>query len=473
MTTVPNSYDSVAYPPMIFDHSHPDRMAVLARLHGLGAADAASARVLHIGGGDDLDLNALAAAYPTGQFFNFDVAPKPIARARALASAAGLTNARHEVLDILEAADQLDGPFDYIVANGIYSWVPTQVRAAVMPLIGRLLAPNGVAFVSFNAFPGGHTRLALREMLLHGTRHLTEPQERLKAARALLRDFVPAQERDEPIIAAMRKEAAAALAQQEGIFFHDVFNQFYQPFSLLSVAADARAHGLRYLGDARGNGHEKGFVDPQYARLDDKALLDSLQAGDYRTGRYFHASLFVRTEAVIGRTVDRAAAGSMWISSRATATAPNSFVSGQRTMKVENAERAALLARVIAAAPAPLAVAELTDDPAMLSALCNFALAEMADLAATGPAFTIALSERPKASPLARAQVAAGATMVATLSHQAVTLGDPRLRNLLMRLDGTHDRMALMQLWAKMKGSPPMTLDRALKTLAGAALIQA
>jgi hypothetical protein len=119
-----------------------------------------------------------------------------------------------------------------------------------------------------------------------------------------------------------------------------------------------------------------------------------------------------------------------------------------------------------------LPVAELTDDPAMLAALCNFDLVEMAELSATRPAFTLALSDRPKASPLARAQAAAGATMVASLNHRAVALRDARLRQLLILLDGAHDRPALIHMWAKTKGAPPMTLDRALQTLAAAALIQ-
>src|SRR5690242_6182185 len=142
MTAPLTSYDQVAYPSMIFRKTHPDRMAVLAKLHGLDPPAIDTARVLQIGGGDGLDAIALAAAYPRAEFVNFDIAEQPIGRGRRWSEAAALSNVRHLVLNILEAAERLDGTFDYISAHGIYAWVPDVVRAAVMPLIRRRLSPN-------------------------------------------------------------------------------------------------------------------------------------------------------------------------------------------------------------------------------------------------------------------------------------------------------------------------------------------
>jgi hypothetical protein len=78
------------------------------------------------------------------------------------------------------------GPFDRIVAHGLYSWIPASVRAQVMPLIASRLAPKGVAFVSFNAFPGCHLRRAVWEMLRYHTRDIADLKAKLAAARALL-----------------------------------------------------------------------------------------------------------------------------------------------------------------------------------------------------------------------------------------------------------------------------------------------
>ena len=53
-----------------------------------------------------------------------------------MAAAAGLTNLELSTNDILNAPQSL-GEFDYVLAHGIYAWVPASIRDALMPLIGR------------------------------------------------------------------------------------------------------------------------------------------------------------------------------------------------------------------------------------------------------------------------------------------------------------------------------------------------
>src|SRR5260370_29937592 len=58
------------------------------------------------------------------------------------------------------------------------------------------------------------------------------------------------------------------------------------------------------------------------------------------------------------------------------------------------------------------------------------------------PAFTIEVSERPTASPLARLQ-APNSKFVTALNYASVKLEDSLSHNLLRLLDGTRDRVAL------------------------------
>jgi SAM-dependent methyltransferase len=138
----PTIYDAVAYPTAVFAQTHPSHLAALAQVHGLSPFDVETARVLEIGCGDGMNLLAMAAAYPRAQFHGFDLAPTVVARGRERAEAAGLTNVRLDVGDIVDAAGSLEGSFDYVIAHGVYAWVPAQVREALMVLIGRVLAPT-------------------------------------------------------------------------------------------------------------------------------------------------------------------------------------------------------------------------------------------------------------------------------------------------------------------------------------------
>ena len=124
------------------------------------------------------------ATLPDATFVGFDFAARPIARAQRMASDLGLANIRLTQLDLREVPADL-GSFDYIIAHGLYSWIPTEVRAHVMPLIARHLAPNGVAFVSFNTLPGCHMRRAVWEMLRYHTREIADlPAKRRRRAHA-------------------------------------------------------------------------------------------------------------------------------------------------------------------------------------------------------------------------------------------------------------------------------------------------
>src|SRR6266699_1618870 len=129
-----NVYDKVRYPSMVHPGSHPARMSALAHLYGRPSA-AWRCRVLEIGCGDGTNLLSLAAAAPQSQFVGFDLAESAIARGRAMAAAAGLTNLELSTNDILNAPQPL-GEFDYVLAHGIYAWVPASIRDALMPLIG-------------------------------------------------------------------------------------------------------------------------------------------------------------------------------------------------------------------------------------------------------------------------------------------------------------------------------------------------
>lgn len=473
MSPAPTSYDQIAYPSLIFWQSHPEVLAVIARLHGIDAPPVETARILHVGGGDGLDAIGMAMTFPNAEVVNFDIAEEALARGRKWSDAAGIANVRHELIDILEAADTLKGPFDYILAHGIYAWVPPVVRAAVMPTIARLLSPNGVAFVSYDALPGGYTRTALHEMLLHHIRHIEIPAERLAAARAFLRDFAVPNDNDQPITVAMKKDAEAALRQVEGSFYHDILNDFYAPHTLKSVVEDAMRNGLHYLGESRGRGWEKGFLNPQHAGISEAALLDRLQAQDYASGRYFRSSLFVRAETPFSRIVDHEAARTMWAWTHATTADGQIFKTDKIALRITDPQRAAMMQKLIASGAQMLPVSEVATSPEMLGVLCHYALEGLVELRSQPPAFVIRPGELPTASPLARIQAAEGGSRLVSLRHDWATLDHPGLARLVPLLDGTRDHAALAEEWQKLPGSDARSLDQALHILADKALLRA
>lgn len=471
----PTAYDAVAYPSAIFSQTAPDRLAVIARLAGLSPPPIAGARVLEIGGGDGMNLLALAAAWPEAHFTNFDLAPTAVARGERWRALAGIENAEMRVLDILTAAEHLDGPYDYIVAHGVYAWVPPAVREATMALIGKLLAPEGVAFVSYNAMPGGHIRLVLRDALLLQLEGL-EGAERWQAARDYLTALAAEPEgRENPAQAALRDAAKHTLDKPWSVLCHDELGPFFHPQSLGDVVSAAAANGLQFLGDADRERMGDAFLpDEAAAEADTTAqLVRLLQARDFHDFRFFRQTLLVRDGVRPKRRIDLDALGALYAVTRCHRDAEGMFRMNANVFEVQDAPLADALGRLVDARPARIRVDELVDTPARKLALFEMFDAGLIDLCTTPAPYAAEVSERPRASPLIRAMLGEGLENICTLDHRLMTIPEFGPRHVLAHLDGTRDRAALAAVAREAGLDSDDALDKGLRTLVGEGLIAA
>ena len=164
---MPDAYDQIRYLSLPRDQSHPAYVSALAMIAGLELPPVKSWRVLELGCGDGSNLLPLAFDYPEGRFLGIDRAREPLEAGRALASDLRLKNLELCAADLMEWRP--DGEFDYIIAHGIYSWVPPEVRAKILQICEKHLKPLGIAFISYNALPGCHFRRFAWDLLrFHG-----------------------------------------------------------------------------------------------------------------------------------------------------------------------------------------------------------------------------------------------------------------------------------------------------------------
>lgn len=464
------SYDQVRYPATLFPETLPDHLAAIARLHGLDAPDPATARVLDVAGGDGINLVAMAAAWPQAQFRSFDIAADAVARGAALAEAAGLANVRVEVADLLDAAETMEGPYDYVIVHGLYAWVPEAVREAALRLVGRVLAPEGIAFISYNAKPGGHLRMAVREMMLHHVEGIDDPEERVRVARAALADFAAPRENDRPVAAALRQVAEPMLRKLPGILYHDELGEVYAPRSLAEVVAAAAPHGLAFLNDAVPSMVYDGLPGED---LDDAAVVHRAQADDYLAVSFFHQTLFVRPGRAPRRRIDPADFRHLYASSLARRTGETSFRLAGDAFEIEDERLADFLGALGDSWPERFPLAHFADSAEHCEALVQLYQRVILDLHAVPFPAELEPGERPVANPVARAQIAGGQTNLFTLDQRTMAFADPGPRAFLALLDGTRDRAQLEADWAATEFGDQVTVEAALSQLARAAMLSA
>jgi SAM-dependent methyltransferase len=184
--TIQNSYDEVPYPSFAYPPTHPDHLATLATLSGMSPPPVAHCRVLELGCASGGNLIPMAYTLPESKFEGMDFSAREVADGQAILQALGLKNVTLNHLNILDVTSDF-GQFDYIIVYGIYTWVNPAVQDRILEICRQNLVPNGVAYVSYNVYPGWHMNTIIRDVLLYHTRRTTKPQARIEQARALLK----------------------------------------------------------------------------------------------------------------------------------------------------------------------------------------------------------------------------------------------------------------------------------------------
>src|SRR5262249_54229313 len=147
-----------------------------------------SCRVLEIGCASGGNIIPMAEQLPGSRFVGIDLSPVQVAAGQRTIERTRLTNVELRNTSVLDV-DECLGTFDYVVSHGVYSWVPPAVQNKILEVCSRNLAPNGIAYVSYNTYPGWHMRGLIREMMCYHTARFHDAQTRIRQARALL-DFL-------------------------------------------------------------------------------------------------------------------------------------------------------------------------------------------------------------------------------------------------------------------------------------------
>lgn len=466
-----NPYDEVLYPGHTQPQTHPNRLATLATLFGMKPTAIEQCRVLELACGNGSNLIPMAFHLPESEFVGVDLAARPIAQGAATAEALKLKNITLRQLDLLQFPADL-GAFDYIIAHGIYSWVPPAVQDKILAVCRANLTREGVAYVSYNAYPGSHFRQMFREMMLFHIRTLTDPAERIKQSLTLVKFLIEAQPTNEQANTyklLLEETLEQVLKRDPGYVYHDYLADINSPVYFHQFIAHATRHGLRFLAEADFHDMQTHLYAPQVSEILQNMAREQVtlkeQYIDFITGRSFRQTLLCHRDiALAAPTPERVM--TLYISSpaRPTSNAPDLT---SPSVEEFSGNKGALIATDFPLAKAallhlgevyPLAVrfdkllaqasarTGLEHTPEQRTTLAEILLRAYAtglvEMHVHAPRFTIEASEHPVASPLARWQIQHGKT-VTTLNHATVEVADDIGQQLLSLLDGRHDRAAL------------------------------
>jgi methyltransferase-like protein/2-polyprenyl-3-methyl-5-hydroxy-6-metoxy-1,4-benzoquinol methylase len=307
MSLPQTSYDELPYTSTPMAYAQPERLATLAKVFGMQTPAVAKARVLELGCADGINLITTAQHFPETECIGVDLSTQQINAGQAMIDSLGLKNITFKQANLLELDASL-GKFDYIIAHGIYSWVPAVVQEKILSLCKELLNPTGVAYVSYNTKPGWNMRSAIRDMMLYHTGKIQDPKARVSQLRALLKFLADSSSTGQDSYSLFLKEECNTFVElPEAYLFHEFLEEENQPLYFHEFIQQARAHDLEYLSDAFLHSMLSVNFPPEVQKtlqLFQNDLIQQEQYMDFLRNRHFRHSLLCHKGTVLNRALN-------------------------------------------------------------------------------------------------------------------------------------------------------------------------
>lgn len=460
--TEANTYDEVPYPDLAFPQTHPNRIGAMASLFGMTPPPPETARVLELGCAAGANLLPMGVEFPHAEFLGLDLSVGQIEAGEAIRKAAAIENVTLRQADILQLDASL-GKFDYIIAHGLFSWVPEIVQEKVLDICRDNLAPNGVAYISYNVYPGWHFRGALRSMMMYHAEGFADPRTRIQQGRALV-DFLANHAKAGFYTEMLKAGAELIKNDSDNYLYHEYLEVENHPVYFHEFVRRANAKALDYL-----TGTQLPSVAARTLNPGAEQVMNRIAAGDrvrteqytdFLTNRTFRESLLVHQAQPVRNQPDWQPIRHLWIS-HSLLPKNKSLDPGSRVAAVFASRSGVEIAlKDPFVKTALMVILENHGNPvhfpallATLRARMNSTRSPESDEAELGrfilellghgvaevfmhpwPSAS-ATGERPRASRLARAQAAAGRTIV-TLRHQRLDDASADHRRLIELFDG-------------------------------------
>lgn len=247
-------YSELGYKSMPFPYTTPATLEAYAALVGISAPNPKTARVLELGATYGGNIISQALFNPDATFVGIELSQEQVEKGNEVIANAGLTNVSLIQSDIASIGSEI-GTFDYIIAHGVYSWVDDGVKEALLRLINEHLAEDGIAYVSYNTYPGWHTMEEVRQLMMFSNRDKTQFNHKEKVLHGkTIGSIVGSQilkydnlkERNSKFLGALR----SVMQKDEYYVGHDHLEPNNDPVYFYQFNDHLGAHNLAYLCDA-------------------------------------------------------------------------------------------------------------------------------------------------------------------------------------------------------------------------------
>lgn len=312
---ITETYDERVYTSNAFPFSSPGHLRAAAHMYGLDSEPLKNARVLELGCAGGGNLLPFALAYPRAHVVGVDLSSVQVNQGLEVVQELGLRNLHLHAMSLTDITPEF-GEFDYIIAHGVFSWVPPEVRQAMLRVFRDNLSPRGIGYISYNTYPGWKAGDIVRDAMLlhsHGSETGDEKLARAKAMLNLLSDGIAGSNTLAP---SLRAAVTQLRSHSDYYIAHEYLEIFNNPCYLLEFVNLADQYGLAHVGDADPH-TEMAVTYGQNVQLNHSLVALGQpremrqQYLDFAVGRNFRKSLLVHQsragQVLVGPDMERLA----------------------------------------------------------------------------------------------------------------------------------------------------------------------
>jgi methyltransferase-like protein/trans-aconitate methyltransferase len=252
-----------------------------------------NSRILELGCAAGGNIIPHAINYPKAQCVGVDLSEVQIEEAKLHVKNLELKNMTFYQCSVTDI-DESFGKFDYIICHGVFSWVPDFVRDKILEVCSKNLAPQGIAYISYNTLPGWNAERTIRDMMLYEASTVQDSKQKVLRARSFLTISGTGLESLDTPYASHIKDAVKRIAiLPDHYILHEYLEDENTQFYFKDFVALAQRHGLRYLCDSFLSslylGNMPSNVINTLSKVGDTVLTE--QYMDFINNRKFRSSL--------------------------------------------------------------------------------------------------------------------------------------------------------------------------------------
>ena len=248
-----NTYNELLYKSNPFTYTVPALLEAQGKLFGLTPKDSRKARILELGSSFGGNIITQALYNPEAEFVGVDLTAEQVKKGNEVIEKIGLKNIKLIEKNILDINEDF-GKFDYIIVHGVFSWVPDIVKEKIIKICNENLTEEGIAYISYNTYPGWKEADKIREMMLYANKYFPEVSQGDKVQRG--KAFISIVAEQMKIYTDVAEKKGDFIKQIEGILNmqdyyvgHEQLENINDPMYLHQFVDMLRKENLQYISD--------------------------------------------------------------------------------------------------------------------------------------------------------------------------------------------------------------------------------